>query len=112
MPDFFADPERLRAMAPHFEAAAEGVHTALQSLVQGLQAEGRCWGGDRPGKEFEKGYPQEGPGSVQEAQDLLKKLADDLSATGNKITGTANTVQAQDQINAAGIQQSSPGAGT
>ncbi|PSR61627.1 hypothetical protein C8259_18980 [Nocardia nova] len=103
MVDFFADPERLRAIAPKFEQLGEDVETALEKLSQGLEAEGRCWGGDRPGTEFEKNYPQEGDGSVKQTLDELGALAARLRDTGNKITGTANLVQNQDQASADSI---------
>ncbi|MEV5651605.1 hypothetical protein AB0L57_25425 [Nocardia sp. NPDC052254] len=100
MVDFFADPERLRAISPQFEALGEEVETALEKLQQGLQGEGKCWGGDQPGKEFEKHYPQTGEGSVAETLTELGKLAEKLKGTGNKITGAADVVQNQDQTNA------------
>ncbi|NKY86480.1 WXG100 family type VII secretion target [Nocardia veterana] len=105
MVDFFADPERLRAIAPKFEQLGEDVETALEKLRRGLEAEGRCWGGDRPGTEFEKNYPQEGDGSVKQTLDELAALAATLRETGNKITGTANLVQNQDQASADGIRK-------
>ncbi|MDR7171233.1 uncharacterized protein YukE [Nocardia kruczakiae] len=103
MVDFFADPERLRAISPQFERLGEEVETALEKLRQGLDAEGRCWGGDRPGTEFEKNYPQEGDGSVKQTLDELSALAAKLKSTGDKITGTAGIVQDQDRANADGI---------
>ncbi|PPJ23351.1 hypothetical protein C5E45_18300 [Nocardia nova] len=103
--DFFADPERLRAISPQFEALGEEVETALEKLRTGLAAEGRCWGGDGPGKEFEKNYPQDGDGGVNQTLDGLAKLAAALKATGDKITGTAAIVQNQDQASADGIRK-------
>jgi len=103
--DFFADPERLRAISPQFETLGEEVETALEKLRTGLAAEGRCWGGDQPGKQFEKNYPQDGDGGVNKALADLQKLADVLKNTGNKITGTANIVQNQDEASADGISK-------
>ncbi len=105
MVDFFADPERLRAISPQFEALGEEVETALEKLRTGLAAEGHCWGGDRPGKEFEKSYPQDGDGGVNKALTDLQALANVLKNTGDKITGTANIVQNQDQDSADGISK-------
>lgn len=103
--DFFADPERLRAISPQFESFGEEVETALEKLRNGLAAEGACWGGDKPGKEFEKNYPQDGDGGVNQTLASLQQLADVLKNTGNKITGTANIVQDQDQASADGISK-------
>ena len=105
MVDFFADPERLRAISPKFETLGEGVETALEQLRQGLQAEGKCWGGDTPGTEFEKNYPTEGAGSVNETLAGLTALAEKVKAAGNKITSSANIVQNTDQDSADGIRQ-------
>lgn len=105
MVDFFADPDRLRAVSPQFETLGEDVETALGKLQQGLQAEGKCWGGDDPGKEFEKNYPQSGDGGVDQTLTALKALAAHVKDTGNKITGTANIVQEQDRANADGIRR-------
>ena len=105
MVDFFADPERLRAISPRFETLGEEVETALEQLRQGLQAEGKCWGGDTPGKEFEKNYPTDGPGSVNDTLAGLTALAEKVKAAGNKITSTANIVQNQDQESADGYRR-------
>ena len=105
MVDFFADPERLRAISPKFETLGENVETALEQLRQGLQAEGKCWGGDDPGKEFEKNYPTDGEGGVNETLTALAQLAEKVKAAGNKITSTANIAQNQDQQSADGIRR-------
>ncbi|MBF6332787.1 hypothetical protein IU452_30260 [Nocardia transvalensis] len=105
MTQFWADPDRLRATAPKFAQLGADVNTALTKLRQGIDSEGRCWGADEPGKQFEKNYPQEGPGSVKEALAALAILADKLKATGDKITGSANAVQVQDQHNADQIRR-------
>ncbi|MBF6171347.1 WXG100 family type VII secretion target [Nocardia blacklockiae] len=101
MTHFWADPERLRAVSPQFELLGEHVDTALTKLREGIEAEGKCWGTDTPGTEFEKQYPQgTGPGSVGESLAALAGLAARLKATGDKITGAANTVQTQDEDSA------------
>ncbi|MFF0494601.1 WXG100 family type VII secretion target [Nocardia sp. NPDC004068] len=100
MTNFWADPERLRAVAPQFAQLGLDVESALEKLKQGIQSEGKCWGSDHPGKQFEQHYPQgDGPGSVGEALTALGILAARLKDTGDKIAGTANAVQAQDQAN-------------
>ncbi|MBV7706485.1 WXG100 family type VII secretion target [Nocardia nova] len=101
MAGMWADPERMRSVAPHFAQLGDDVESALETLRQGIESEGKCWGTDKPGTEFEKNYPQgTGPGSVGEALAALANLAGRLKETGDKITGAANTVQTQDQHNA------------
>ncbi len=101
MAGLWADPERMRSVAPHFAELGTNVETALETLRQGIEAEGKCWGSDKPGTEFEKNYPQgDGPGTVGEALAALAGLAARLKDTGDRITGAANTVQTQDQHNA------------
>ncbi|QIS18260.1 WXG100 family type VII secretion target [Nocardia terpenica] len=104
--DFWADPDRLRAVAPQFAQLGDDVEAALKKLQQGIASEGPCWGGDKPGQEFQKKYPQgDGPGGTREALAALAKLADTLRATGDKITGSANAAQAQDQHSADQIRR-------
>ncbi len=100
MTNFWADPERLRAIAPQFAQLGLDVESALKKLKHGIESEGKCWGADQPGKQFEQHYPQgTGPGSVGEALAALGVLAAKLKDTGDKVSGTANIVQAQDQAN-------------
>jgi hypothetical protein len=101
MAGLWADPDRLRGVSPQFEQLGEDVNTALDKLKQGLQSEGRCWGTDKPGQQFEKNYPQgDGDGGVGAALSALAQLVTKVKATGDKITTTANTLQNQDQQNA------------
>ncbi|MFI5780500.1 WXG100 family type VII secretion target [Nocardia sp. NPDC051570] len=101
MANFWADPERLRAVAPKFAELGADVESAVEKLRHGLDSEHRCWGSDQPGKQFEQQYPQgEGPGSVGEALAALGILAGKLKATGDKITGAATAVRTQEQNNA------------
>lgn len=106
MADFWVDPDRLRAVSPHFEQLGEEVSSALATLKQGLAAEGHCWGKDEPGKQFEKGYPQDdtqnGPADTQKE---LAAFVDKLKATGDKITTAADGLQQQDEQNAVPLAQ-------
>jgi uncharacterized protein YukE len=103
--DFFADPDRLRAVSPHFAKLGADVESALERLKQGITAEGKCWGSDAPGKQFEATYPQTGDGSIQSTLDMLKTFAQALQQTGDNITRVANSVQSQDDTNAAQIRK-------
>ncbi|MGF6885497.1 hypothetical protein ABIA39_003961 [Nocardia sp. GAS34] len=107
MAELWADPDRLRAVSPHFEQLGEEVNTALAKLKHGLQAEGHCWGTDGPGKQFEKGYPQgeDAKGGPEATIKVLAAFVDRLKSTGDKITTTANGLQQQDQQNAATLAQ-------
>ncbi|MGV9540123.1 WXG100 family type VII secretion target [Nocardia beijingensis] len=101
MTGLWADPDRLRAISPQFEQLGDDVNAALERLRQGIQSEGRCWGGDHFGKQFEQKYPQgDGQGSVGECLAALGQLIATLKATGDKITTTADGLQTQDQRNA------------
>jgi hypothetical protein len=106
MGELWVDPDRLRQVSPHFEQLGEDVNSALETLKQGLHSEGRCWGTDGPGRQFEKGYPQgDVPGGVEGTLKALAQLVTKLKATGDKITTTANGVQNQDHQNARSIAQ-------
>ncbi|WP_433657919.1 WXG100 family type VII secretion target [Nocardia sp. CA-128927] len=106
MSNLWADPDRLRAVTPQFEQLGQDVNTALEKLKQGIESEGHCWGKDKPGQQFEKNYPQgDGDGSVGQHLTALAKLADALKSTGERITVTANGLQARDEHNADQIRQ-------
>lgn len=101
MAELWADPDRLRAVSPLFEQLGDDVNSALETLRQGIESEGRCWGEDKPGQQFEQNYPQgDGQGSVGECLAALANLATKLKTTGDRITTTANGLQTQDQHNA------------
>lgn len=104
MADLWVDPEGLAAVSPQFEKLGEDVNAALQTLRQGIQAERRCWGGDKPGKQFEANYPQgNGTGGVGASLDSLGRLAEVLRTTGDKITSTAGGLRSQDDHTAAQV---------
>ncbi|QLY30759.1 WXG100 family type VII secretion target [Nocardia huaxiensis] len=106
MGSIWADPDRLRAVTPQFAQLGEDVHTALTALRAGIEAEGRCWGSDTPGKQFEKHYPQgDGEGSINQFLGVLAGLETALKNTGDKIATTANTLQTQDQQRADQFKQ-------
>jgi uncharacterized protein YukE len=105
--DFFADPDRLRAVSPHFTQLGEDVESALQRLQAGIAQEGKCWGSDAPGKQFEQNYPQDDSkeGSVGQTVKALASFAQALKVTGDNITTVANGVQSQDDDNASQIRK-------
>lgn len=106
MSNLWADPDRLRAVSPQFAQLGEDVASALATLRAGLDSEGRCWGGDKPGQQFEKNYPQtDGPGNVKDFLAALTGLSEKVKATGDKITGTADALQTQDRDNADRIRR-------
>jgi hypothetical protein len=99
--ELWADPDRLRAVSPQFEKLGDDVDSALSKLQQGIQAEGRCWGKDKPGQQFEKNYPQgTDKGSVGQCLSSLAALVSVLKATGEKVTAVADGLQTQDRDNA------------
>ena len=107
MGDFFADPDQLRSITPHFEQLGEDVESALELLKAGITKEGKCWGSDAPGEQFEENYPQDETkdGSVGKGLKALESFAAALKATGDNITTVANKVQTQDEDNAAKIRK-------
>ncbi len=102
MAEFRADPDHLRSVAPRFEQLSGDVGAALAKLEQGLAAEGKCWGKDEPGQQFEKGYSD---ASVASMKTQLEAFSENLKATADKITATADGLQQQDEQNARPITQ-------
>jgi WXG100 family type VII secretion target len=100
--DFRADPDHLRSVAPRFEQLSGDVSSALAKLAQGLDAEGKCWGSDAPGQQFEKGYSD---ASVENMKAQLETFSDNLKAAADKITAVADGLQQQDERNAQPIAQ-------
>ncbi|MVU81544.1 WXG100 family type VII secretion target [Nocardia sp. ET3-3] len=101
MSKLWSDPERLHAVAPRFEQLGEEVNTALETLKSGIDAEGRCWGGDAPGKSFEAKYPQgDTDGGVGQALSRLSQLMTLLKGTGDRVSTVATGLQTQDKANA------------
>jgi hypothetical protein len=91
----------LAAVSPQFEKLGDDLNTALLALRQGIQAEPRCWGGDKPGQQFEANYPQgDNAGGVGACLKSLQQLAGLVQSTGNNITATAGSLRAGDDRNA------------
>lgn len=98
----------MRAIAPRFAQIGDDIDTALTQLKAGILREGRCWGFDEPGKQFEKGYPQGNePGGVGYTLDQLGKLAQLLHSVGTQIASNANSIDRQDEHNARQLRERS-----
>jgi hypothetical protein len=85
--DFAATLASLAKVAEHLDESSSGVGQVVKHLVANLTAEGPAWGGDKSGKEFEKGYNEQSD-FVNKNIDAKRQLLDGYSegirtATGN-----------------------------
>ena len=83
----------LAKVADHLDESSSGVGHVVRNLVANLAAEGPAWGGDKSGKEFEKGYNEQS-GYVHQNIDAKRELLDGYS--GGIRTAADNFAQ-QDQ---------------
>ncbi|WP_063042813.1 WXG100 family type VII secretion target [Nocardia pseudovaccinii] len=96
-----ADPDALRATQPKFRDVAERVKTAAANLQRVIDAEGPCWGSDKPGTEFAKGYAEPAKKTLEQ----VGNLSGVLSGLGDNVKTVADQLQQQDQARAATLTQ-------
>ncbi len=89
-----ADTDALQASDPKFRNVATTVGNAAEQLQASLAAEGKCWGADETGQNFEKGYSP-GDSEAVKAVLALATLLDNLGGASSKI---AQTLKQQDQV--------------
>jgi uncharacterized protein YukE len=90
---FAATLASLAKVADHLDESSSDVGSVVWKLVANLTAEGPAWGGDKSGKEFEKGYNEQS-GYVHKNIDAKRELLDGYS--GGIRTAADNFAQ-QDQ---------------
>ncbi|MGH3387965.1 MAG: WXG100 family type VII secretion target [Actinomadura sp.] len=76
MSELWVEPEGLKRSAKGFTEGSRGLTQTQEQLAADLAAEGRCWGADETGEQFEADY-------LSTSQDVLKafgELAKGLSA--------------------------------
>ncbi|AHH15810.1 WXG100 family type VII secretion target [Nocardia nova] len=101
MSTFRADPAALQATEPKYNDVSDRVITAVQTLKRITEAEGKCWGDDEIGNKFAEGY-------VEPAGQALtggSNLGAILSSMASNMVSAAQTLQQQDEANAAAVQQ-------
>ncbi|GGK40243.1 hypothetical protein [Nocardia camponoti] len=101
MTSFEANTGALRATQPAFASAASAITAAGQALAKVIAAEGKCWGGDEVGTNFEKGYL----GGVEPAQKAIEGLAKAMSNLGTNVVTIANALDGQDNSSAVDISK-------
>lgn len=98
---FEANPYALRAMQPQFADLASQVTAAVTAMQQEIDKEGECWGKDKVGEEFAKGYS----GNAKTTQDSMGSLAKMLSGMGDAMTTIANSLEQQQAESAAALNK-------
>ena len=83
----------LAKVANDLHEGSSGVGDVVRNLVANLTAEGPAWGGDKSGKEFEKGYNDQS-GYVHQNIDAKRQLLDGYS---DGIRTAADNFAQQDQ---------------
>ncbi len=92
-PSLEADPDALRAVQPQFADLATRAQTAVAALQRVVDAEGPCWGTDKPGASFAQGY--ESPS--KQTLDGLGSISGVLSSLGDTMGTVAAAIEQQDQ---------------
>ncbi|HEY7482977.1 MAG TPA: WXG100 family type VII secretion target [Streptosporangiaceae bacterium] len=79
------EPAQLRRFAKGFSEGGEQLKKVFTRLDAALSAEGKCWGGDETGQQFEQGYekPRKAaytsfdqlPGALKDITTGLEKMA-------------------------------------
>lgn len=90
---FFADPDRLRALAPQFDEVGADVSGAVQQLRETLAAEGAPWGDDEAGRSFSDSYLPE----YRQTMSDLDSLVEVFEQSGGDIRQLADNLEAQDR---------------
>lgn len=90
-----ANTDGLRSEAPKFPEFGDALGRALRDLRGSIEGEGRCWGGDKPGKAFEQNYK---PGNAGADQELthLEELVTLMHQIGAHVVNTANAIDWRD----------------
>ncbi|RJO71464.1 WXG100 family type VII secretion target [Nocardia panacis] len=99
MAGFRLDPAALRATTPRFADTSQRVTSALADLQRVLDTEGECWGHDKPGAAFAKGYVDH----AKQTSAGTANLAQILAGLGAQMTTIADSTQAQDRSAAEAI---------
>ncbi|WP_228002518.1 WXG100 family type VII secretion target [Nocardia australiensis] len=98
------DPAALRTTQPRFAEVSQTVTDAATALRRVLEAEGECWGHDETGEQFAKNYT---PGS-DEALTGLNGLATTFTGLSDNVRTIADTVESQNQAQAAATNAIAP----
>lgn len=93
------DPEALRAVATHLEGYGAHAAQILAELREAMAQQGECWGNDDPGEQFAKTYVP----SAHQGAEGLHTLAENLDSLGKGVANAVDTVEQQDAINAAAV---------
>lgn len=90
------EPGTLRRHAKGFSEGGEELKQIFDRLAAVLSAEGRCWGADETGQQFEQGYkePRQGaydaftglPGALEDIRSGLDKMAKNYKAAEDSST--------------------------
>lgn len=68
---FSLEPDEFAARSSAFGTAGDELAAALRRLEASINSEGRCWGNDPPGQEFEKTYQPDADTAVQMVYTLI-----------------------------------------
>jgi uncharacterized protein YukE len=90
MKDLWVDPEGLKRSAKGFTEGSRDLAQTHERLAGALAAEGRCWGTDKVGKEFEADYLQPSQGALR----MFGRLVEGLSSIKAGLDEMAETHEA------------------
>jgi uncharacterized protein YukE len=106
------EPAMLRRQARAFGARGDRLDEVFAELGAALAAEGRCWGGDAVGRQFEQGYerPRHAaydafarlPGAIKDIGSGLETMARMYEAAEDASTVNASTVLNASAVDGAG----------
>ena len=102
----WVDPGQLHVRGAAFAEIGAEVQQVLERLDQAISREGRWWGDDEAGAEFEKSYAPD----AKQAIATMRKLAEALRGFGGQVVTTADTVSAADQLGGGKIGDTGVGA--
>ena len=104
---FSLEPGEFVGEAPVFGGAGDELAAALRRLRATLDSEGRCWGTDEPGREFEKTYHPDANQTVNN----LGSLAEMLRHTGSLVGRTGDELGNLDRSSGTHVRDSGERAG-
>jgi WXG100 family type VII secretion target len=84
------EPAALRRHAAEFTGGADRLGRVFAELSAALSAEGKCWGGDAAGRQFEHGYEK----PRQAAYDSFERLAGALEDIRSRLDTMAKNYEA------------------
>lgn len=89
---FSLEPDEFGAQSSAFMTAGDEPAAALRRLEASINSEGRCWGSDPPGHEFEKTYQPDADTAVQ----MVRTIIGSMRNTETAVQRTATDFRHQD----------------